>query len=112
MRYWLTNYELTWPRLEHFWESVFDFFDHNGQYFQVYDWRDNILKRQTAEEDNKTQSKRLKGKVSDAETSFILMCGMQGMSGLDLGLSYISAFIHMIIINQAATFATHALCTH
>ena len=35
-------------------------------------------------------------------TSFMWMCDMQGMSGLDLDLSYRSAFTYMIIINQAA----------
>ena len=30
------------------------------------------------------------------------MCDMQGMSGLDLDLSYRPAFTYMMIINQAA----------
>ena len=62
MRYWLTDYELAWPRLENCGKVYLISSIIMANILKYITGGDNILKRQTAEEDNKTKSKRFKGK--------------------------------------------------
>ena len=62
MRYWLTDYELARPRLENCWKAYLISSIIMANILKYITGGDNILKRQTAEEDNKTISKRFKGK--------------------------------------------------
>ena len=62
MRYWLTGYELARPRLENCRKVYLISSIIMANILKYITGGDNILKRQTAEEDNKTKSKRFKGK--------------------------------------------------
>ena len=62
MRYWLTDYELVRPRLENCGKVYLIFSIIMANILKYITGGDNILKRQTAEEDNKTKSKCFKGK--------------------------------------------------
>ena len=62
MRYWLTDYELARPRLENCGKAYLISSIIMANILKYITGEDNILKRQTAEED-KTKSKRFKGKI-------------------------------------------------
>ena len=63
MQYWLTDYELARPRLQHCGKAYLISSIIMANILKYITGGDNILKRQTAEEDNKTKSKRFKGKI-------------------------------------------------
>ena len=62
MHFWLTDYELARPRCENCGKAYLISSIIMANIFKYINGGDNILKRQTAEEDNKTKSKRFKGK--------------------------------------------------
>ena len=61
MHYWLTDYEIARPRLENCRKAYLIYSIITANILKYITGGDNILKRQTAE-DNKTKSKRFKGK--------------------------------------------------